>query len=125
MSITYKWQINRLDCNPKIDGNTDVVVTVHWDRLASDGNGHNARIYGSQVLTYNPAWPLTPYADLTEDQVIGWLEGAFGAETLAAQEAALDKQIADQINPPIVYPPLPWASSQASEEDGLALDGKA
>jgi hypothetical protein len=31
-----------------------------------------------------------------------------GAETLAAQEAALDKQIEDQINPPVVTPALPW-----------------
>jgi hypothetical protein len=36
-----------------------------------------------------------------------------GAETLEAQKAALDQQIANQINPPVITPPLPW--TQAAE----------
>jgi hypothetical protein len=64
-------------------------------------------------VTLDAEAPFTLYADLTETQVIGWLEEAFGPETLAAQVAALDQQIADQINPPIVRPPLPW--NQAAE----------
>jgi hypothetical protein len=109
MSITYEWKINQLECYPQADGHTNVVFTVHWDRLATDGT-YNARIYGSQAVTLDADAPFTPYADLTEAQVIGWLEEAFGPETLAAQEAALDKQIADQINPPVIRPPLPWVA---------------
>jgi len=108
MSITYEWKINQLECYPQADGHTDVVFTVHWDRLATDGT-YNARIYGSQAVTLDAEAPFTPYADLTEAQVIGWLEEAFGPETLAAQVAALDQQIENQINPPVVSPPLPWA----------------
>lgn len=108
MATEYKWKINSLDCYPQADGHTDVVFTMHWDRLATDGT-YNARIYGSQGVTLDAEAPFTPYADLTEAQVIGWLEDAFGAELLAAQEAALDKQIEDQINPPVVRPALPWA----------------
>ncbi len=109
MSNTYTWQIMQLDCYPQQDDHTDVVFTVHWRRQATDGT-HTADIYGSQSVTLDPEAPFTPYEDLTFDQVVGWLEEAFGPETLAAQVAALDKQIENQINPPVVVLPLPWAT---------------
>ncbi len=112
MSNTYTWIISQLEAYPQHEGKTDVVFTVHWRRQATDGT-HNADIYGSQSIALNPDEPFTPYADLTEAEVIGWLETAFGAEQLASQVAALDKQIEDQINPPILKPPLPW--NQAAE----------
>ena len=108
MANTYTWVISQLDCYPQQDNHTDVVFTVHWRRQATDGT-HTADIYGSQAVTLDPNAPFTPYASLTEAQVISWLEDAFGTETLAAQVAALDKQIDDQINPPVVRPALPWA----------------
>jgi len=108
MPNTYTWVISQLDCYPQQDDHTDVVFTVHWHRVATDGT-HTADIYGSQGVTLDPEAPFTPYEDLTFDQVVGWLEEAFGPETLAAQVAALDKQIENQINPPVVVLPLPWA----------------
>jgi len=109
MANTYQWRINQLECYPQHNNHTDVVFTVHWDRVSTDGT-YNARIYGSQSVTLDPDAPFTAYADLTEAQVIGWLEDAFGAETLAAQIASLNKQIEDQINPPVVRPQLPWVA---------------
>jgi hypothetical protein len=109
MSNIYTWQISQLECYPEHDNHTDVVFTVHWRRQATDGT-HFADTYGSQSVTLDPDAPFTPYANLTEAQVIGWLEAAFGAEILAAQVAALDQQIANQINPPVIRPPLPWSN---------------
>jgi hypothetical protein len=112
MSNTYTWVISQLECYPEHDNHTDVVFTVHWRRQATDGT-HFADIYGSQSVTLDPDAPFTAYADLTEAQVIGWLEDAMGEETLNAQINALDMQIENQINPPVVRPPLPW--TQAAE----------
>ena len=112
MANTYKWVISQLECYPQHEGHNDVVFTVNWRRQATDGL-HNADIYGSQPVTLDAEAPFTPYADLTFDQVVGWLESALGAETLAAQIVMLDQQIANQINPPVVSPPLPWASQPA------------
>jgi hypothetical protein len=109
MANTYTWVISQLDCYPQQDDHTDVVFTVHWRRQATDGT-YSADIYGSQGVTLAPDAPFTPYEDLTFDQVVGWLEEAFGPELLAAQVAALDKQIENQINPPVVSPPLPWSN---------------
>lgn len=108
MANTYQWCINQLECYSQHEGKTDVVFTIHWDRVASDGAGHDARVYGSQSVTLDPNAPFTPFADLTEAQVIGWLEAALGADTLASQIAALDAQIENQINPPVITPQLPW-----------------
>lgn len=112
MSNTYNWVISQLDAYPQHEGHTDVVMTIHWRRQATDGT-YSADIYGSQAVTLDAEAPFTPYADLTEAQVIGWLENAMGAETLAAQVTALDQQIENQINPPVVRPPLPWATPPA------------
>lgn len=108
MANTYEWKINQLECYPQYEGHNDVVFTVHWRRQATDGT-HFADVYGSQSVTLDPDAPFTPYANLTEAQVIGWLEAAFGDEQLASQKAALDRQIEDQINPPVIRPKLPWA----------------
>ena len=113
MANTYKWVISQLDAYPQHEGHTDVVMTVHWRRQATDGNGHTGDIYGSQAVTLDAEAPFTPFEQLTEAQVIGWLEDAMGAETLAAQVTALDQQIENQINPPVVSLPLPWATPTA------------
>lgn len=112
MANSYSWVISALECYPEKDGHQDVVFTCHWRRQATDGT-HKADIYGSQAVTLDAEAPFTPFEQLTEAQVIGWLEDAMGAETLAAQVTALDQQIENQINPPVVRPPLPWI--QAAE----------
>ena len=104
----YTWVIERLDCYPERDGQTDVVFTVHWRLNAQDGE-YGASGYGTVGVSYAPGQPFTPYADLTEAQVVGWVQAALGPEQVAQMEAALAANIAAQINPPVVSPPLPWA----------------
>ena len=108
MVNTYSWVISQLECYPQHEGHDDVVFTVHWRRQATDGT-HHADIYGSQSVTLDPDAPFTPYADLTQADVEGWLEDAMSSERVAEMDASLDKQIEDQINPPIVRMPLPWS----------------
>ena len=104
----YTWVIERLDCYPERDNQTDVVFSIHWRLNAQDGN-YGASAYGTVGLTYSEGQPFTPYAQLTEAQVLGWLLAALGPDQIAQLEAALAANIAAQINPPVVSPPLPWA----------------
>lgn len=106
MTTDYTWLIEQIDCYPQLDGKTDVVFTVHWRCNAADDT-FNATQYGSVNVNYNPDEPYTPYADLTQDQVLGWV-WSNGVDK-DATEAALAQNINDQINPPVVTPPLPWA----------------
>lgn len=109
MANTYTWVIEQMDCYSQADDETDVVMTVHWRQNAADGT-YSATVYGTVGLTYTPDSPFTPYANLTQQQVIGWVEAALGAEQCAQITASLDAQIANQVNPPVVTPPLPWVS---------------
>jgi hypothetical protein len=42
--------------------------------------------------------------------VVGWVQDMMGAEKVAAINANIEQQIEDQVNPPVVAPPLPWAN---------------
>lgn len=109
---TYTWNITALDCYPQADGQTDVVFTAHWTANASSGATPpvTSSVYGTQSLTYDAKSAYTPYAQLTQDQVVGWVQSAMGIDAVTALQESLDKQIENQINPPVVTPPLPWAA---------------
>jgi len=109
MAITNTWAVVQMDCYPELDGDTDVVFTVHWTLSATDGT-YNGSVYGTVGVTYEAGTPYTPYADLTEAQVIGWVQTALGEEQVAAYEANVAQQINDQVAPQVVTPPLPWGA---------------
>ena len=108
MAITNTWSVVAMDCYPELDGDTDVVFTVHWTLNGTDGT-YNGSVYGSVGVTLDEGATFTPYEDLTETQVIGWVQDALGEEQVAAYEANVAQQISDQVDPPVVTPPLPWS----------------
>lgn len=101
------WNIIQMDAYPEYEGNADVVFTVHWTLNAVDGE-HAGSVYGSVGLTLDPEATYVPFADLTKEQVVGWVHAALGEEQVAAYEANVAEQIANQANPPVVSPALPW-----------------
>jgi len=109
MSITTTWIVEQMNCYPQAEGQTDVVFTVHWRVNATNGT-YNATSYGTVEVTYVAGDPYTPYSQLTQDQVIGWVQASLGAEQVASIEENLATNIADQANPPVVTPPLPWSA---------------
>lgn len=110
MTITNTWGVVQMDAYPQYDGNTDVVFTVHWT-LNGTYETYAGSVYGSVGLTLDPEGTYTPYEDLTQEQVIGWVQDALGEEQVATYEASVAQQIADQINPPVVRPALPWVAA--------------
>jgi hypothetical protein len=107
---TIAWQIEQLSCYPQELGETDVVFLAAWRVNGTDGT-YYATAYGTQTLSpYDGKTPFTPYVDLTEEQVIVWVQDAMGAEQVAAINANIEQQIENQVNPPVVTPPLPWAA---------------
>jgi hypothetical protein len=108
MTITNTWAVVQMDAYPEFDGATDVVFTVHWTLNGTDET-YKGSVYGSSGVMFTEGSAFTPYADLTEAQVIGWVKEALGEEAVTGYEANVAQQIANQINPPVVTPPLPWA----------------
>lgn len=105
---TYTWKIDRLDVYPTYEGFANAVYSMHWRLIADDGAGHVAYCYGTQSAGPIDTADFTPYNELTEEQVIGWLEAAMTPEQVAQVKADLDAHIEQQINPTSQSLPVPW-----------------
>jgi hypothetical protein len=102
--ITINWIIERLLVKPTEGTLTDVVITADWRCNGTDGT-YSGTCYGSCSFA-PPTENFTPYDQLTQDQVLGWCFS--NGVDQSAIEANVSAQINDQINPPIIAPPLPW-----------------
>jgi len=96
--MTTTWTISQLDRQTS-DG---FVTTAHWQATAVDGE-HSASIYNT--CSWSDGTPTVAYADLTQEQVLGWI-WANGVDK-DATEAALAAQIAEQKAPKTARG-LPW-----------------
>ena len=108
MAIT--WVIEQMQCVPQQDGKTDVVIAVPWRCNGEQVDGdktYTGTVYGSCGFAYTGG-AFTPYDQLTQDQVLGWCWSS-GVDK-DATEANVQTQIDNQINPPVVVLPFPWAA---------------
>jgi hypothetical protein len=105
MATTFNWQITAMNCSTT-EQNPDTVIVVHWTCSGTDGT-YNGSVY-STCSVPAPTGTFTPYADLTQEQVLDWI-WANGVDQASA-EAAVQTQIDNQINPPTISPPLPWTA---------------
>lgn len=110
MAATITWTVTAMDCYPEVDGEADVVFNVHWT-CSGVQDTYSASVYSTQQVTVSSEEPFTPYDQLTEEQVLSWVWTS-GVDK-DATEAAVQQQIDNQINPPVVTPPLPWATPVA------------
>jgi hypothetical protein len=103
MATTTVWNIAELE-RILADG---VVFTVHYTVNANDGT-YSAGAYGSVGLEA-PEGNVIPYADLTPEVVIGWVQEKLGGEEKVEEiEAALQAQI-DQQRTPTTAAGVPWS----------------
>jgi len=107
MAITYNWTITQLDCYPSYAGQADVVFTVHWTYTGTDGTATSS-LNGTVNCRYIAGAPFTPYNQLTQDQVIGWVVEALGPSQIATYQGIIANEIGIQEGPTPVMPPLPW-----------------
>ena len=98
---TYTWQIANTERNTADGG----VVVCHWRCTGVDGY-HSASSYGTTSHTPDPtAAGFVPYADLTEETVLGWVHAAVDKDDI---EAAIADKINAMANPTSASG-TPWA----------------
>jgi len=107
MSTVITWNISVLNCIPQTAEGADYVTVAHWQCNGVDGD-YNGSVYSTCSFPVVQGESFVPYADLTLETVLGWI-WANGVDK-AATEAAVEGQIANQKNPPIVSPKLPWVA---------------
>ena len=88
-----------------LERNTDDgVVVAHWTAKKESGE-YSASSYGTCGFTPDPsAEGYIAYENLSEADVIGWVEAKVDSEAL---EASLDASLAEQENPSVLAG-VPW-----------------
>ena len=107
------WKINQLEVTPSEGDLTNVVITAWWQAIDEE-DGFTGTVYSYCTLPA-PEGEFTPYEELTEDIVLGWVwDNGVDKDAVEAQVLA---QIEDQKNPTVVTPPLPWQEAQPQTEE--------
>jgi hypothetical protein len=99
MTTTTTWNIAQLERHTA-DG---IVFAAHYTVDANDGT-YSAGAYGSIGLDA-PEDNIIPYADLTPEIVIGWVQDKLNVEEI---ETALQAQL-DQQRTPTTAAGVPWS----------------
>ena len=93
-TTTTTWGVAQMERHTA-DG---IVFTVHYTVSANDGT-YSSSAYGSIGLE-QPEGDVIPYADLTPELVIGWVQEKLGGDEKVTEiEAALQAQIDEQRSP--------------------------
>jgi hypothetical protein len=101
-ATTFEWGVAQLERHTA-DG---IVFTVHYTVAANDGT-YSSSAYGSIALE-QPEGDVIPFADLTPEIVIGWVQDKLGGTDKVDEiQAALQKQLDEQRNPTAAQG-LPW-----------------
>ena len=104
MAITYTWNCTTVDTYPTKSDQTDVIFNVHW-RLNGVDDTEDENVgdsYGVVSLDTEDLSTFTAFADITEANVISWVEAALGEDQVTALKTSIDAQIAEKITPTVV-----------------------
>jgi len=102
MATTFTWAIANLERETD-DG---FVFTAHYTVNAADDT-YSSGAYGS--IGFQRPETLIPFADLQEEQVVGWVKEALGGDEKVAEiETALQAQI-DEQRAPTKASGMPWS----------------
>jgi len=107
MTTQFTTTINSMYTLPQVEGQTDVVVNALWTVTGVDGT-YTAEIGGNTQFTLEQGASFTPYDQLTEAQVIGWIP----EQQITSAQQCVQGQIDSLISPPVSpsAQPLPWAA---------------
>ncbi len=107
MATTYTWTVTNMSVlqTPQ----PDFVVTAAWLCSGVDGD-YSAEISGTESFPDQQGDEFTPYADLTESEVLDWIWEQMGAFGQSNTEDCVAGQIESEKNPPVspTSEALPW-----------------
>lgn len=109
-NIKYKWIFGAPEVLLSADGLTNIVSKIFWKIEAYvDGEKYLA-VYSSSTNVSQPdEQSFTPFNELTEEQVISWIESI---EDIAQVKEYLASQIELQANPVTTLVDFPFANKE-------------
>lgn len=93
MDITYSWEIISMRKVATLANLSDVVVHLVWSKKGVDEDGNEGRFLGAMELPAPNAESFVPFADLTEADVLAWVQPT----VTGGYAEHVDRQIAQQI----------------------------
>ena len=106
---TYQWTVTALSTMPT--PTPEYVVLAQYTVTGTDGT-ITVETQGISQFSVNPEQTdFVPYADLTEEIVLGWIQSE--QNLVVNTQANLDGQIDSILNPPVspTNTPLPWSNT--------------
>lgn len=103
--ITYNWNCKTVDVYPTQGDLEQVVYNVHFritgtsDELNDQGEPYSFTQNGTQALSTEGIEDFTPFSELTNELVTGWVKAAMGEEKVASIESGVESMINLTINP--------------------------
>ena len=115
MANTYSWTIQGISykVGPDSEGHSNVVYNVEWLLTVSDNEDPPTEVpwSGTTSLTRAKGDDWVAYEDLTEADVVGWVEGGFAEGIFDGLKSKLDAQIEEEANPTklsVSFGNMPW-----------------
>ena len=108
MTIEFTTTITGMEAYPIKDSVPLYVFRVYWNYEGKDEKYETA-MQGSTDVPASDPQSATPYADLTQEQVMGWIQKYTPAWMWAEYSDKISAWITAQYTPAVVNPPLPWA----------------
>lgn len=90
-------------------GQADTVVQVRYALTATSGE-HTHSINGVVQLTPTEGGNFIPFENLTQEQVVAWVESAISSVDMNRYKMTLTRALEYKANPPVrpVIKPAPW-----------------
>ena len=103
---TFTWNILQLDTLPSFDGKINVVHTVHWELIYTEGS-KSVSAKNCTVLGPPPAnESYAAYDSLSKEKVVSWVENTLAVNNvLNGYKSALQ----NKINKSGASPNIPWS----------------
>lgn len=121
MALNYNWKVTQLRKTTQGDA-SDVIINVRWTLEGTDSeSGESGTFYGATPFEYVEG-SFTPYEELTEEQVIGWVQNYVSGS--GGYQEHIDeriwKEIDDKLNvkQDVEEASLPWAPPVTGSASG-------
>jgi len=110
MAITYTQDILNMVAYPTYESQTNVVFQINWMLIGvDDATGLQANNPAQTTVTYVAGEPFTPYNQLTQAEVLNWINTNTPSEYMTALQANVAAQIAQKTQQQTLQPP--WIQS--------------
>lgn len=92
--ITHSWSIDTIK-HINAEGYTGVVVQVYWTKTGQTSDGKVGKFNGCTSFSLNDlnSETFTALEDLSNDQIISWIESSLSEEAKIGIDAAIESKL--------------------------------